>query len=425
MHPRAACWCGERMTAPGLSSSSLARSKPLPAAAVRRITILGATGSIGASTIDLIKREPKRYRVEAITARRNAAGLAKVAREVGAQLAVVADPAAYRELKDALAGSGIAVAAGEDALLEAAQRPADWVMAAISGSIGLKPTLAAIERGASVALANKECLVCAGNLFMRAAASAGATVLPVDSEHNAVFQALGAGAREDVKRVILTASGGPFRTWSVEAIKAATPEQASRHPNWSMGPKITIDSASLMNKGLELIEAHHLFALKSDEIDVLVHPQSVVHGLVEFRDGSMVAQLGSPDMRIPIAHCLAWPRRIDSPAARLDLARLRELTFEAPDLVRFPALALARRALEAGGAAPTVLNAANEVAVGEFIAGRIAFPAITALVEAALDAATARGLLAEPAGIDAALAVDHIARSISRDLLPEIALKSS
>jgi 1-deoxy-D-xylulose-5-phosphate reductoisomerase len=404
---------------------NLARSKPLPAAAVRRVTILGATGSIGASTIDLIKREPNRYRVEAITARRNASALAKIAREVGAQLAVVADPAAYGELKEALAGSGIAVAAGEEALLEAAQRPADWVMAAISGSIGLKPTMAAIERGATVALANKECLVCAGNLFMRRAASAGATVLPVDSEHNAVFQALGAGAREDVKRVILTASGGPFRTWSLAAIKAATPEQASRHPNWSMGPKITIDSASLMNKGLELIEAHHLFALKSDEIDVLVHPQSVVHGLVEFRDGSMVAQLGSPDMRIPIAHCLAWPRRIDSPAARLDLAQLRELTFEAPDLVRFPALALARRALEAGGAAPTVLNAANEVAVGEFLAGRIAFPAITALVEAALDAAGARGLLAEPADIDAAIAIDHIARSISRDLLPEIALKSS
>jgi 1-deoxy-D-xylulose-5-phosphate reductoisomerase len=404
---------------------NLARSKPLPAAAVRRVTILGATGSIGASTIDLIKREPNRYRVEAITARRNASALAKIAREVGAQLAVVADPASYGELKEALAGSGIAVAAGEEALLEAAQRPADWVMAAISGSIGLKPTMAAIERGATVALANKECLVCAGNLFMRRAASAGATVLPVDSEHNAVFQALGAGAREDVKRVILTASGGPFRTWSLAAIKAATPEQASRHPNWSMGPKITIDSASLMNKGLELIEAHHLFALKSDEIDVLVHPQSVVHGLVEFRDGSMVAQLGSPDMRIPIAHCLAWPRRIDSPAARLDLAQLRELTFEAPDLVRFPALALARRALEAGGAAPTVLNAANEVAVGEFLAGRIAFPAITALVEAALDAAGARGLLAEPAGIDAAIAIDHIARSISRDLLPEIALKSS
>ena len=392
---------------------------------MRGITILGATGSIGASTLDLIKREPGRYRVESISARRNAAALGKIAREVGARHAVVADHAAYRELKDALSGSRIEAAAGEEALVEAAQRPADWVMAAISGSVGLKPTLAAVERGATVALANKECLVCAGGLFMRRAATTGATVLPVDSEHNAVFQALGAGNRADVKRAILTASGGPFRTWSKEAIKAATPEQALRHPNWVMGPKVTIDSATLMNKGLEIIEAHHLFSLKSEEIDVLVHPQSVVHGLVEFRDGSVVAQLGSPDMRIPIAHCLAWPRRIDGPAVRLDLAALRELTFEAPDLERFPALAIARRAMEAGGAAPTVLNAADEVAVSEFIAGRISFPAIAALVEATLDVAAGRGLLAEPAGIDAALAVDHIARSLARDLLPEIAVKAS
>ena len=392
---------------------------------MRGITILGATGSIGASTLDLIKRDPGRYRVESISARRNAAALGKIAREVGARHAVVADHAAYRELKDALSGSRIEAASGEEALVEAAQRPADWVMAAISGSVGLKPTLAAVERGATVALANKECLVCAGGLFMRRAATTGATVLPVDSEHNAVFQALGAGNRADVKRAILTASGGPFRTWSKEAIKAATPEQALRHPNWVMGPKVTIDSATLMNKGLEIIEAHHLFSLKPEEIDVLVHPQSVVHGLVEFRDGSVVAQLGSPDMRIPIAHCLAWPRRIDGPAARLDLAALRELTFEAPDLERFPALAVARRAMEAGGAAPTVLNAADEVAVSEFIAGRISFPAITALVEATLDMAAGRGLLGEPAGIDAALAVDHIARSLARDLLPEIAVKAS
>jgi 1-deoxy-D-xylulose-5-phosphate reductoisomerase len=408
-----------------MTTAGLARSKPDEAAAPRRITILGATGSIGASTIDLIKREPERYRVVAISARRNAAALAKAAREVGAQLAVVADPSAYTDLKEALAGTGIEAGAGEEALLEAAQRPADWVMAAISGAIGLKPTLAAIERGSTVALANKECLVCAGSLFMRRAASSGATVLPVDSEHNAVFQALGAGPREDVRRVILTASGGPFRTWSLDAIKAATPEQALRHPNWSMGPRITVDSASMMNKGLELIEAQHLFALKPDEIDVLVHPQSVVHGLVEFRDGSVVAQLGSPDMRIPIAHCLAWPRRIDSPAARLDLAQVRELTFEAPDPVRFPALALARHVMELGGAAPTVFNAADEVAVGEFIAGRIGFPAIVALVEATLEAAQARGLLTDPAGVEAAIAVDHIARSLARDLLPEIAVKAS
>jgi 1-deoxy-D-xylulose-5-phosphate reductoisomerase len=392
---------------------------------MRRITILGATGSVGASTIDLIKRHPERYAVTAVSARRNVAALAKIAREVGAALAVAADPAVYGELKAALAGSNIEAAAGEDALLEAAQRPADWVMAAISGAIGLKPTMAAVERGATVALANKECLVCAGSLFMRRAALTGATVLPVDSEHNAIFQSLGAGARADVKRIILTASGGPFRTWSREAIAKATPEQALRHPNWSMGPRITVDSASMMNKGLELIEALHLFALKPDEIDVLVHPQSVVHGLVEFRDGSVVAQLGSPDMRIPIAHCLAWPVRIDSPAARLDLAQVRELTFEAPDPERFPALTLARRAMEMGGAAPTVLNAADEVAVGEFIAGRIGFPAIVALVEATLEAAAKRGLLADPAGIEAAIAIDHDARTLARDLLPQIAVKAS
>ena len=401
--------------------------RPIPRAQldVRSVSILGATGSIGASTVDLIKRALDNYQVEAVSARRNAAALAKIARELGAKLAVVADPAAYNDLKSALSDSNIEPAAGEAALLEAAQRPADWVMAAISGSIGLKPTLAAIERGATVALANKECLVCAGALFMRRAASVGATVLPVDSEHNAIFQALGAGSREDVKRIILTASGGPFRSWSLEAIRRATREQALRHPNWSMGPKITVDSASLMNKGLELIEAHHLFAIAPDEIDVLVHPQSVVHGLVEFRDGSVVAQMGPPDMRIPIAHCLAWPRRLDGPAPRLDLAKLRELSFETPDTARFPALALARRALSTGGAAPTVLNAADEIAVGEFIAGRISFPAITALVEATLDAAAARGLLAEPTNVDGALAVDHIARSLASALLPEIAAKSS
>jgi len=420
MRRRAGCYNGESMTV-----VDVMRTNAAPSGGVRSISILGATGSIGTSTLDLIKREPERYRVESISARRNAAALGKIAREVGARHAVVADHAAYRELKDALSGSRIEAAAGEDALVEAAQRPADWVMAAISGAVGLKPTLAAVERGATVALANKECLVCAGGLFMRSAAKFGARILPVDSEHNAVFQALGSGNWGDVRRVILTASGGPFRTWSLDAINAATPEQALKHPNWSMGPKITIDSATLMNKGLEIIEAHHLFALPSEQIDVLVHPQSVVHGLVEFRDGSVVAQLGSPDMRIPIAHCLAWPRRIDGPAARLDLAAVKQLTFEAPDLERFPALGLARRAMETGGAAPTVLNAADEVAVSEFLAGRISFPAIVALVEATLDMAAKRGLLAEPTGIDAALAVDHIARSLARDLLPEIAVKAS
>jgi len=250
-------------------------------------------------------------------------------------------------------------------------------------------------------------------------------VLPVDSEHNAIFQSLGAGRRADVKRIILTASGGPFRTWTRAQIDAATPEQALRHPNWSMGPKITVDSASLMNKGLELIEAHHLFAMPSEEIDVLVHPQSVVHGLVEFCDGSVIAQLGPPDMRVPIAHCLAWPERIDGPAPRLDLAAHGQLTFEAPDFDRFPALRLAREVMATGGAAPTVLNAADEIAVGEFIAGRIGFSAIPALVEATLEKAAARGLLAEPDSVEAAIAVDHSARSLARDLLPEIAVKAS
>ena len=400
------------------------RSEAQPAIAVQSITLLGATGSIGANTIDLIRHRPERFRVEAVSANRNVGALARLAREVGARFAAIADPNAYRELKSALAGSGIEVGGGQTALIEAAERPAQLVMAAISGAIGLKPTLAAVARGATIALANKECLVCAGGMFMRAVATAGARVLPVDSEHNAVFQALSAGRREDVNRVILTASGGPFRTWTTEAMRVATPEQALQHPNWSMGTKITIDSATLMNKGLELIEAHHLFTLKSDELDVLVHPQSIVHGLVEYRDGSMVAQLGTPDMRTPIAHCLAWPTRIDGLAPRLDLAQIANLSFEAPDLTRFPALGLARKALETGGAAPTILNAANEVAVGAFVAKKLGFTAIVSLVEATLEAAGRRGVTNEPLNVEEALVVDHIARSLAHDLLPEIAAKA-
>jgi 1-deoxy-D-xylulose-5-phosphate reductoisomerase len=397
---------------------------PVAIAAPRSVTILGATGSIGASTIDLLKRNPSRYRVEAVSANRNGRALARIARELDARFAAVADASAYRDLKEDLAGSGIEAAAGPRAMIEAAQRPADWVMAAIAGATGLEPTLAAVERGGTVALANKECLVCAGALFMRRAAQKGTRILPVDSEHNALFQALGAGRREDVVRLVLTASGGPFRTWSIDAIRAATPAQALKHPNWSMGPKVTVDSATLMNKGLELIEAHHLFAMESAGIDVVVHPQSVVHGLVEFRDGSVVAHLGPPDMRIPIAHCLAWPTRIEGPGPRLDLAQIAALTFEAPDVQRFPALALARGALEAGNGAPTVLNAANEVAVAEFIAARLPFPGIPALVEATLEAAHRDGALREPASVEDALAIDHIARSLARNLLPEIAAKA-
>jgi 1-deoxy-D-xylulose-5-phosphate reductoisomerase len=398
---------------------------PLSPTAERSVTLLGATGSIGASTIDLLQCERARYRVEAVTANRSATALAKIARDLNARFAAVGDPSAYRELKDALSGSGIEAAAGPSGLVDAAERPAQWVIGAITGSAGLRPTLAAAERGAIVAIANKECLVCAGHLFMRRAAAAGATVLPVDSEHNALFQAMCAGRREDVRRVILTASGGPFRTWSAEAIQSATPKEALRHPNWSMGPKVTIDSATLMNKGLEIIEAHHLFALPSEEIDVLVHPQSIVHGLVEFRDGSLIAQLGSPDMRIPIAHCLAWPERLMGPAPRLDLAKHANLSFEAPDSKRFPALALARRALEEGGGATTVLNAANEVAVAQFLEGGLGFTGISHLVEATLEAASRRGLMREPTSIDEALLVDHHSRLLARDLLPEIAAKAS
>jgi 1-deoxy-D-xylulose-5-phosphate reductoisomerase len=387
--------------------------------------VLGATGSIGASTIDLIRRDRARFQVEALTARRNGAALAQLARELNARFAAVADPAAFGELKEALAGTGIEAAAGESAVAEAATRPADWIMAAITGAAGLVPTLAALKHGSIVALANKECLVCAGAVFMGSAAAAGATVLPVDSEHNALFQAMQSGRREDVRRVILTASGGPFRTWSREQIRAATREQALRHPNWSMGPKVTIDSATMMNKGLELIEAHHLFSLPSEAIDILVHAQSIVHGLVEFCDGSVMAQLGAPDMRIPIAHCLAWPGRISAPLPRLDLVRAATLSFEAPDPDRFPALRLARAALERGGAAPTVLNAANEVAVESFLQGRLGFAVIAALVEATLEAAERRNLLDEPESVDNVLAVDHVARSLAGGLLPEIAVKAS
>ena len=396
-----------------------------PTASLRTVTLLGATGSIGSSTVDLLRREPGRYAIEAVTAHRNAGALARLARELGARFAAIADAGAFRELKTELAGSGIEAAAGEQAIVEAAQRPADWVMAAITGAASLAPTLAAAERGATVALANKECLVCAGGLFMRRAAANGATVLPVDSEHNAIFQAMSAGRGDDIRRIILTASGGPFRPLPLDAIRKVTVEQALKHPTWSMGPKVTIDSATLMNKGLELIEAHHLFGLTPDKLDVVVHPQSIVHGLVEFRDGSVIAQLGSPDMRIPISHCLAWPVRMGTPAPRLDLTRVATLTFEEPDMVRFPALRLARQALAAGGAAPTVLNAANEIGVREFVAKRLDFGGIPALVEATLELAHRRGETAEPQSVDEALRVDHNARTFAAKLLPEIAAMAS
>jgi 1-deoxy-D-xylulose-5-phosphate reductoisomerase len=389
----------------------------------RVVTVLGATGSIGASTIDLLRRSRERFRVEALTAHSNVAALAELAKEFNVRFAAIAEEHRYEELKAALAGTGIAVGAGEAAMIEAAQRPANWVMAAMSGAAGLKPAIAAAERGVTVALANKECLVCAGEVFMRTAEKSGACVLPVDSEHNALFQAMGAGRREDLTRVILTASGGPFRTWTREQIENATIEQALKHPNWSMGRKITIDSASMFNKGLEIIEAYHLFDLEPDQIEVLVHPQSIIHGLVEFSDCSVVAQMGAPDMRTPIAHCLAWPERIDGPAKKLDLAAIGQLTFEAPDPVRFPSLRLVQEALRAGGAMPTVFNAANEVAVDAFLNGRIGFGGIARLVEATMEAASRTNSL--PRSADDALAIDHSSRNMARGLLPEIAAKAS
>jgi len=391
----------------------------------RVVSVLGATGSIGDSTMDLIRRGGDRYRVEAITANSNVAALAKLAREFDVKFAAVADGSKLGELRDALSGTSIECGAGESAVIEAAARPADWVMAAVSGAAGLKPALAAVDRGATIALANKECLVCAGDIFMRRAAEAGASVLPADSEHNALFQALSSGNREELTRVIITASGGPFRTWAKADIENATLEQALKHPNWSMGQKITIDSASMMNKGLEVIEASYLFALTPDEIDVLVHPQSIIHGMVEFSDRSVVAQLGAPDMRTPIAHCLGWPDRITGPAAPLDLAKIGQLTFEAPDFERFPALRLAYDSLRTGRGATTVYNAANEIAVAAFAGKQIRFGAIARLVEATLDRWIRGGNLAPLQSADDAISVDHNARNLAKSLLPEIAAKAS
>ena len=350
---------------------------------MKRIAILGATGSIGKSTLDLVERSPDRFQVVAVTAATNSEKLAEIARRTGARLAVVADESRLSDLRERLSGTDCRVAAGQQALIEAAGE-AELVIAAIVGCAGLEPVMAAVEAGKTVALANKEALVTAGELMTDAAAEQGATLLPIDSEHNAIFQCLAGNRREDVSKIILTASGGPFRTASIETIAAATPAQAIAHPNWSMGAKVSVDSATLMNKGLELIEAHYLFRLPPPQIEILIHPQSVVHSLVEFVDGSVLAQLGAPDMRVPIAYALAWPERIATPAEHLDLAAIGRLEFELPDMIRFPALKLARAAVEQGGAAPTVLNAANEVAVANFLDGALRFPDITRLVEESL-----------------------------------------
>jgi 1-deoxy-D-xylulose-5-phosphate reductoisomerase len=353
---------------------------------IRRVTVLGSTGSIGQSTVDLLSRNPDGFEVEALTANRNPELLAEQARALRARFAAIADPDHYSALKDALAGTGIEAACGAEALTEAALRPAGWVMAGIVGAAGLAPTLAAIRRGAIVAFANKEVLVCAGRLVMQEVTRCGATLLPVDSEHNAIWQCFDLDRADTIERIILTASGGPFRKRAFEEMRAVTPQEAVAHPNWNMGAKISVDSATMMNKGLELIEAHHLFQLPLERVEIVVHPQSIVHGAVVYRDGSVLAQLGSPDMRTPIAYALAWPDRIETPAKRLDLAAIGSLTFEAPDEHRFPALRVAREALLRGGGCPTVLNAANETAVHAFLEGRIGFLDIVETVERTLEA---------------------------------------
>ena len=352
---------------------------------MKTVTVLGSTGSIGKSTADLLAANPDRYRVLALVANRNAEALAQQAITLRAELAVCSDPSMHKTLTAALAGTGIRVACGEQAVLDAARLGADWTMAAITGIAGLAPTLAAAERGGAIALANKEAIVSAGDVMLRAVRAAGATLLPVDSEHNAIFQALAGSPRCSLEKIVITASGGPFRTVSRDEMARATPETALKHPVWSMGAKISIDSATLFNKGLEVIEAARIFGLTSEKIEVLVHPQSVVHGMVCFNDGSVLAQLGCADMRIPIAHTLAWPERITTHSPRLDLAAIGRLDFVPPDEIHFPALRIARECLRAGGGAPTILNAANEIAVGAFLARKIGFLDIAAVVEATID----------------------------------------
>jgi 1-deoxy-D-xylulose-5-phosphate reductoisomerase len=374
---------------------------------MKSVTVLGSTGSIGTQTLELLQANPDRYSVRALVAGSNVKLLAEQAVALRAEIAVVADPAKHADLVAALSGTGIEAASGAAAVVEAAARKVDLTMCAIVGAAGLHPTLAAIENGGSVALANKEALVCAGDVMLRAVKQAGATLLPTDSEHNAIFQSMADGNHGAVDKIILTASGGPFRNASVEEMRAATLEKALKHPVWSMGAKISIDSATMMNKGLEVIEAARLFGLASDRIDVLIHPQSTVHGMVCYSDGSVIAQLGSPDMRVPIAHCLAWPQRIPTPAPRLDLVALGKLEFAAPDPLRFPALRLAREALAAGGGVPALMSAANEIAVEAFLNRKIGFLDIVEVVEQVM---LAMGQ-PEADSIETVIAIDAEARS--------------
>jgi 1-deoxy-D-xylulose-5-phosphate reductoisomerase len=385
----------------------------------KRVSVLGATGSIGASTLDMVARSGGAIDVVAVTAHTNVESLADCARQCRAERAVIGDPQLYLQLKDALSGSEIEPAAGEDALIEAAQMPVDCTIAAIVGAAGLKPTVAAVRGGGRMALANKECLVSAGDVFMQEVARAGCELVPVDSEHSAAFQILQEADAESIEKITLTASGGPFREWSLERIQNATREQALKHPNWSMGAKITVDSATMMNKGLELIEALHLFPVETHQLGMLVHPQSIVHCLVSFVDGTVLAQLAEPDMRTPIAVALSWPRRMAAPTKKLDLAEVSQLTFEAADEVRFPAIRVAREAMERGGTAPAVLNAANEIAVAAFLEGRIKVPDIAALVGETLHRAEGRGLVTEASCIDSVLDCDANARLIAQEILAD------
>jgi 1-deoxy-D-xylulose-5-phosphate reductoisomerase len=386
---------------------------------MKSVSILGATGSIGRSTLDLVARNPDKYSCVALTANAQVAELAALAKEFRPALAVIANDNAYQDLKDALSGTGIAIASGRSGLDEAAKANADWVMSAIVGAAGLSPTLAAVRRGATVALANKESLVCAGPVFLNEVKKSGAKLLPVDSEHNAIFQVFDFAAPQRVSKVILTASGGPFRNLSLSQMKTASPEQAVAHPIWSMGAKISVDSATLMNKGLELIEAHHLFPIHADQLEVLIHPQSVIHSLVEYVDGSVLAQLGTPDMRIPISYTLAYPERLATPSARLSLAEIGKLEFSLPDTVRFPALNLAWQALRAGGSAPAVLNAANEIAVQAFLDRRIGFLDIAAIVSEVLTK-SGPGQLET---LEDVLAIDAAARALAASEIAHLEMK--
>ncbi|WP_082382232.1 1-deoxy-D-xylulose-5-phosphate reductoisomerase [Blastomonas sp. AAP25] len=395
------------MSRPNMLSSG--RTVPPPSAFPRSISIFGATGSVGTSTLDLVRLNPAAYRVVALTANSDAQGLARLAREFSAEVAVIGDPAQHDALADALEGSGIQAWSGPQALLDAADIDADWTMAAIVGCAGLAPIMRSLLRGRSVALANKEALVSSGALMIEAARSSGATLLPVDSEHNAIFQCLAGGNIDEVESITLTASGGPFRTWTSEQMRFARPDQAVAHPNWSMGAKISVDSATMFNKGLELIEAHHLFPVGLDAIRILVHPQSVIHSMVEYRDRSTLAQLGSPDMKIPIASALAWPQRIATQCAPLDLATIGQLTFESLDDERFPGPGICRAAIAAGGGAPAILNAANEIAVAAFLAGRIGFLDIAAIVSQVLAGYTPPA----PQCLQDVLAIDSEARTIA------------